>query len=254
VPNAVGLKRALEAGQSSIDHMDGWTESPEIEPAAFLAAKAFIVPTMKLWETFYGREPVGTLRQRGELKYMPQQTVEGWAKAVAGIREKAAESEASKTLDLRCRLLGQAAAAGVKIALGTDAPQLFSVPGFSVHREVELMSKCGMSARQILDAGTRVAAEYFGASGDFGVIAPGKRADMVLLEANPLENIAYLQRRAGVVVRGRWLPEAEIQKRLAEIAARHGNAARTAATFLPEGIRPGNAAAPPLPSPRPQGL
>jgi imidazolonepropionase-like amidohydrolase len=63
-------------------------------------------------------------------------------------------------------------------------------------------------------------AEYFGTTADTGTVAPGKRADLILLNANPLTNIAQTENRAGVVVRGRWIPESDIQHRLKEIAAK----------------------------------
>jgi imidazolonepropionase-like amidohydrolase len=112
-------------------------------------------------------------------------------------------------------------AANAPIALGTDSPQMFSVPGFSTHRELKLMvDELGYTPYEALESGTVKVAQYFGTTSDTGTIAPGKRADLILLNANPLTNIANMENRAGVMVNGRWLAENEIQKRLAEIAAR----------------------------------
>jgi imidazolonepropionase-like amidohydrolase len=65
--------------------------------------------------------------------------------------------------------------------------------------------------------------EHINGDARFGTIAVGNRADLVLLEANPLEDIGNLQRRSGVMVRGRWLPASEIERRLAEIRSRYAN-------------------------------
>ncbi len=65
---------------------------------------------------------------------------------------------------------------------------------------------------------TRNVGKYFSNEDDFGTLAVGQRADMLVLEANPLEDMANLRRRAGVVLRGRWIPEAEIQERLERMA------------------------------------
>ncbi len=83
------------------------------------------------------------------------------------------------------------------------------------------MRDAGMTPQQILASGTRAVGEYFRTSDRFGTVAPGQRADLLLVTADPLADVGNLARRAGVMVRGRWLPESDIQRRLAEIAARH---------------------------------
>ena len=112
--------------------------------------------------------------------------------------------------------------AGAKIAFGTDSPQLFSVPGFSIHREMQSMLAAGLTPFEILASGTRNVGRYYGAEAEFGTVATGRRADLVLLDANPLTDVRNFGRRAGVMVHGRWLPESEIQARLAQIAAQFG--------------------------------
>jgi imidazolonepropionase-like amidohydrolase len=102
---------------------------------------------------------------------------------------------------------------------------MFNVPGFSLQREIGVMADAGMTPHQIIESGTRNVSRYVERElrGDarFGTIAVGNRADLVLLEANPLTSVANLERRAGVMVRGRWLPAEEIQRRLEELAARN---------------------------------
>jgi imidazolonepropionase-like amidohydrolase len=111
--------------------------------------------------------------------------------------------------------------------MGTDSPQIFNVPGFALHREVRLMQDAGLTPYQVLQSGTRNVARYVSEvlkqDGRFGTVAVGSRADLVLLGANPLEDVGNLARREGVMVRGRWLSRAEIEKGLAELAARHAS-------------------------------
>jgi imidazolonepropionase-like amidohydrolase len=76
-----------------------------------------------------------------------------------------------------------------------------------------------MTPYQVLRSGTIDVGRHYGSRGEFGAIAIGHRADLILLTANPLQDVANVQRRDGVMLRGRWLPEAEIQKRLAQIAS-----------------------------------
>jgi imidazolonepropionase-like amidohydrolase len=71
----------------------------------------------------------------------------------------------------------------------------------------------------VIQSGTKNVGEYFKSKDNFGTIEVGKRADLILVESNPLKDVAGIARRTGVMVRGKWLPESEIRKRLDEIAA-----------------------------------
>ncbi|MGH6690251.1 MAG: amidohydrolase family protein, partial [Gammaproteobacteria bacterium] len=226
------LVHALEMGQETIEHLDGYVEYLDgvegpVDPARLaeavertLAAGAAVVPTMALWETLYGIHPVETLSAYPELRYMPSDMVEAWTD---NYRERLADPELdpveSRTvIENRIRILAALNEAGVKILMGTDSPQLFSVPGFALHRELQRMAAAGMSPYEILKSGTRSVGEYFANEDRFGTIAEGQRADLVLLGADPLNDIANVARIEGVMVRGRWHPKTVIEKRLAEIA------------------------------------
>ncbi len=97
-------------------------------------------------------------------------------------------------------------AAGVAMLAGTDAGNEGSEPGVSLHRELELLVEAGLTPMEALQSATRNAAEYLGKQQEWGTIAKGRAADLVLLEANPLEDIRNTRRIAAVVVRGRVLP------------------------------------------------
>jgi imidazolonepropionase-like amidohydrolase len=119
---------------------------------------------------------------------------------------------------LRDKLLKALFDGGARIALGSDAPQRFSVPGFSLIREMQAMVKAGLTPFQALQSGTLNAAIYFNAEDEFGTVRAGRRADLILLDENPFKDVANVSRRAGVMLRGRWMPETEIQKMLGEIS------------------------------------
>ncbi len=230
VPDAVGVYHALESGQASIEHLDNYVEtvggpdSPTDTAIAHLvaatcAARAWTVPTLALWETFLVEDSVA-LARRPELKYVPQAWRANWATQLVQLRQGAPPPpQRQQTVALRRRILKALQAAGCPIAVGTDSPQLYSVPGFSIAREMHSMAAAGLTPAQILDESTRQPARYFGAEQEFGTVAPGKRADLVLLDANPLADIANISRVAGVMVNGRWLPESDIRARLERIAA-----------------------------------
>ncbi|MCH7512897.1 MAG: amidohydrolase family protein, partial [Bacteroidetes bacterium] len=110
---------------------------------------------------------------------------------------------------------------GAGLLLGSDAPQIFNVPGFSIQHELQYMIKAGLTPYEALKMGTVNPAVFFNKEGEFGMIKTGASADFLLLEANPLEDIENVQARSGVMVRGIWLPEEEIQKKLGRIAAKY---------------------------------
>ena len=103
--------------------------------------------------------------------------------------------------------------------LGSDAPQLFNVPGFSIHHEIDGMERAGLSPLQILRMGTIDPAKYFGQEDTWGSVEEGKSADFILISGNPLEDLDALQALQGVMVQGSWYPKAVIDQKLETIAA-----------------------------------
>lgn len=243
VPADVGLDAALAAGVASIDHLDSYIEAmaghgggfagqesgffglnltdridtdriPELA-AATREAGVWNVPTQTLMEHLLSPEPPDAMADWPEMRYMPAATVERWVEVK---RSRAVgDEQAARYIDARRRLIRALHEAGAGLVLGSDAPQFWNVPGFSLHRELRMMVESGLTPYEALAMGTRNAARYFD-SEDWGILEPGRAADMILVEANPLEDIGNLTRRAGVMVRGRWLPESEIQERLDGIA------------------------------------
>ena len=248
VPADVGLVHAMETGMSTVDHLDGYVQaiaSDDVQAQvnagtislgglargvddARLAEivqltidhDVYVVPTMYLWENLYGAPDADRILRQPEMKYVSPGTREGWRRRAGTGREGA-----DVYLALRKRVLKALSDAGAKILMGTDSPQLFNVPGFALHRELEVMTDAGMSNYEILKSGTATVGEYvashLGLDGEFGTIAPGQRADLVLLGSSPLEDLANLFDRVGVMVRGRWVPRAEIDAGLEALAAKH---------------------------------
>lgn len=233
VPADVGLAHALAMGQETIDHVDGYVEHLGAEGAPLDETKlaevvrltkksgAWIVPTMALWETLLGITSIEKLLSYPELKYMPAQQVQAWEKAHRA-RQSAPQfdrKKAEQTAANRKRILKALYDGGVPVIFGTDAPQQFSVPGFSVRHEMASMLEAGMTPYQIILTATKNAGEYHKNKARFGTVTAGSRADLILVGGDPLKDLSNVGRRAGVMVRGRWLTEDEIQKRLASIAA-----------------------------------
>jgi imidazolonepropionase-like amidohydrolase len=249
VSQFVGVDGALRAKQSTIDHMDDYVEAlnPPGSPGwnaaggdrvqlmalnadearipglarATREAGVAIVPTQILWEVLRGARDPRLMLDRPENRYMPRTTIDGWTKTAEELRASANPEAAAREVELRNRLLKAMNDEGVLILMGTDAPQVFSVPGFSLYRELPVMVEAGMTPYEVLRSGTVNVAKFFGIDDEAGTIAVGSRADLLLLEADPLEDIGNVERNAGVMIDGRWLSAEMIRERLDAIAARH---------------------------------
>jgi hypothetical protein len=107
--------------------------------------------------------------------------------------------------------------AGVDFLAGTDSILDFCFPGFSLHDELALLVEAGLTPMEALQAATHNPAKFLGSLDSLGTVEPGKLADLVLLEANPLEDIHNTQKIAAVVRNGKFFPQAVLQKMLAEV-------------------------------------
>ncbi|MEX2466515.1 MAG: amidohydrolase family protein [Gemmatimonadota bacterium] len=253
VPVDVGLEHAIRTGMSTVDHLDGYVQAiasddvveqintgqpidlaglvqgadveriPEIV-ALTLEHDTYVVPTMYLWENLYGGSDPEPFLRLPEMRYVSEAQKEAWRRqGSAGPRGSPEALQAF--FDLRNRILYELADAGAGILMGTDSPQLYNVPGFALHREIAVMEEAGMTPHQILLSGTAAVGRYvrghLGLDEAFGTVAPGQRADLLLLESNPLDDLGNLTDRVGVMARGRWVPEAEIQAGLERLAMKH---------------------------------
>ena len=254
VPVDVGIRHALESKYASIDHVDGFLEglvpeSENVDPTkngffgfAFTPLadtskinelvelskqnEVWIVSTQSLFERWFAPISADELLAQPEMKYMPASTLKNWKeRKEESIAPETGFNEAQwqKFDSIRKQLIFALNSKGHGMLLGSDAPQLFNVPGFSIHHEIEGMLGAGMTPLEIIRSGTINPATFFDMSNTFGEIKEGLDADMVLLDANPLENLKALQQIYGVMVRGKWLSKNEIDTKLQEIAENAAN-------------------------------
>ena len=109
--------------------------------------------------------------------------------------------------------------AGVPLMAGTDAMGFpFIAPGSSLHHELELLTQSGLTPYEAMRAATVVPASFLGKDKEFGTITTGKRADLLLVDENPLKDVTRLRRPIGVMARGRWFTRDELQQMLAALA------------------------------------
>ena len=246
----VGLEHTLNTKQSTIDHLDGYLEASvsgqpqswadfvsKVDDAALKrwagrtrAAGVWNVPTEYLFENIYTPLSADTMLALPEMRYATANWKNGWRnQKQQQLQQQAAQgatpAAAARFAQARRLVLKALADSGAKLLMGTDSPQMFNVPGFALHREMGVMAAAGLTPYQIYASGSanvaRYAKEDLKAEANFGTVAVGNRADLVLLDANPLADVANLTRRSGVMVRGRWVPRAEIDAGLEEIANRN---------------------------------
>ncbi|HVF46014.1 MAG TPA: amidohydrolase family protein, partial [Pyrinomonadaceae bacterium] len=129
----------------------------------------------------------------------------------------------ARWVELREKLIKAIHDAGGKLMVGSDTPEFLWLYGFGVHHELKALKDSGISNYAVLAAGTRNAHEFFGTLEKVGTIQKGKRADLILLNANPLDNIEATKDRAGVMLKGKWYNQTELNGWLDEIAPRIRN-------------------------------
>jgi imidazolonepropionase-like amidohydrolase len=250
VPSQVGLAHALNRGQLTIDHLDGLLQAliPDLEnevgsDEGFFGVNlvhrvdarripelvdmikqsgAWMVPTETLFENFAAAASPAELLARPEIVYLPPDLMSGYERALAGAAT--ATDDMSRYLAVRKQLLRARHTAGVGLLLGSDSPQVFNVPGYSIHRELQSMVAAGLPPLAALRMGTTNPALFLGRAEDFGALVAGQSADLVILGSNPLESISNSLDIRGVMLRGRWVDAEERAARLADIAKRYATA------------------------------
>jgi hypothetical protein len=222
-PEGVSWSEAVLAGLTSIEHMGGSyvAELGQLSPAArrsvyegMIRAGAFVDPNVvceiiRAMPDTQARVLVDAVAA-GPMTYNPWSTpqlkdlfrrelaIRLLEKQVAPAPDWAATSRQEFTL------LKELSASGVPVLAGTDLGSLLIYPGFSLHDELQgLVEQVGLTPADALRAATLAPAQFFRAT-DWGRIAPGQRADVVLLDGNPLENIPMTRHIRGVVLDGKY--------------------------------------------------
>ena len=264
VPVSVSAAEASDAGQKSIEHMEGIflacsAKEPELrkiiedsikdakdtDQVRTSLVRALDDTYSKLLET-YSEEKAAALFARfarngtwqaptlvvarvgaflddsnftndPRLKYVRRGLREEW-KNQDDFRLKNRTAESAKLgkrmLQKRLEMILAMHRAGVKMLAATDALLMYVFPGFSLHDEFELFVQAGLNPMEALQTATRNPAIYLGLIDMLGTVENGKKADLVLLEANPLENISNTKRISAVIVNGRLIPKVSLEKML----------------------------------------
>ena len=154
---------------------------------------------------------------------MPASTIQNW---IDRKNQRTSGSDFDKNQwnrfnDIRRKLMYELHHNGAGLLLGSDAPQVFNVPGFSIHHELQYILDAGLTPLEALQIGTLNPAEFFGQEGQYGELIEGASADFILTNGNPLDDLGNLRHPEGVMVRGQWLSRNEIDQKLSDLAERN---------------------------------
>lgn len=258
VPEAVTAAEAAEAGMRSIEHLTGVTVatstraaeigaemrrigrtkvassqrkslelqaaqsySPELAQALcarFVRNQTWQVPTLTVLRSLSWIGDVHSGEDE-RLRYVAPALAQSWQHRLQTPRSAPELADQQELFRHDLQIVGDMNRAGVGLLAGTDSLNPFCFPGFSLHDELELFVQAGLSPMQALQAATRNPAEYWGNLDRAGTIAQGKRADLVLLDADPLADIRNTRRINAVVAAGVLLPRNRLNAMLSGVEA-----------------------------------
>lgn len=248
----VGVERAWKAGQQ-IEHLDGYmemllrTDAPMKHSVSDLlignpdnwksldfideskiveiarktvASNPFVNPTQHFMKNSFGLpRSEESIRAQPDFRFYPAKVQQQWLDYYKKARLFTVPVEKRvRWVELRDKMIKAIYDAGGKIMAGSDTPEFLFLYGYSQHRELKALADAGLPNYAVLAAGTRNAHEFLGTIDGVGTIEKGKRADMILLNANPLDNIDATRDQAGVMLKGKWYPQSELDRWLDEIA------------------------------------
>jgi hypothetical protein len=264
----VGLEKQLAMGQIMVAHTEEFlytvfshpdlsAPNPAIldpippNPAdiprviAFLKLdKAFVTADLNTYATIahlWGKPDVLQAFMRApEMRYLSPVRRMKWSKS--GYVERGGSVDAN--LEFLQRFTKNMADAGVLLITGTDTPSIPGLlPGYSLHDDMDTLEAAGLSRYQILAAATRTPGELvrrsIRGSDSFGTIAVGNRADLVLSAANPLDDLSTLRKPLGVMAKGKWYSQGDLQALLDQVDKEYNDVAaagRDAVTFVGQGL------------------
>jgi imidazolonepropionase-like amidohydrolase len=187
--------------------------------AKFLRNQTWQVPTLILLRNDAFPTPENDPSRDSRRKYIPLQVLANWEKGTKD-RDKGATAEEfalrSRLMQASLRIVGKMNAAGVAIMAGTDTTAPYVFPGSSLHEELALLVQAGLTPMQALQAATKRPAEFLGRLQTQGTMQQGKVADLLLLDANPLEDIHNTEKIRAIILRGKLLDRNSLDELLSK--------------------------------------
>ncbi len=207
------------ANWASFDYMDE-SKIPEIARKT-VASNPFVDPTHHFMKNSFGRlRTEEEIRAQPDFKFYPAKVQQQWLDFYKRNRfiTTVPLDKRARWVELREKLIKAIFDAGGKLMAGSDTPEFLWLYGFGIHHELKALKDSGIPNYAVLFAGTRNAHEFFGTLDKVGTVQKGKRADLILLNANPLDDISATKNRSGVMLKGKWYTQTELDRWLDDIA------------------------------------
>jgi hypothetical protein len=218
-PDAITIDKAVQLKQNTIEHLTGYFEwrGPKVE-LTHVADFANVTARSDTWNcpTIYNHFLNGSRAGAAQVlsdsvnELIPERLLKIWSERQSDHSERVIEivdKHGAENFEVFKSILVSLYKAKSKLLIGTDAGNLpFLIPGYSLHKEIEMMSATiGIPNYQLLRMSTFDAASAMRKANEFGTIEEGKRADMIILSHNPVHNLSALHRPEGIMVRGIWI-------------------------------------------------
>ena len=266
VPDTVTAAEASDAGQKSMEHLFGIAIACSSEEADLRSARAearqkqdwktyldladksldtyseekaralfsrfvkngtYQVPSFALLKRM-GYLYENDTTQDARLRYIPHSIKDQWENPNDAKKNLSAPLQAYFKKEYRklCDIVRTMQMSGVAIMAGTDTGDPYTYPGFTLHEELGLLVEAGLTPMQALQAATLNPAKYLGMLDSIGTVEEGKTADLVLLDANPLDNISNTQKIDAVIIGGKLISKTALDKILAQAEAAGGKSVK----------------------------
>lgn len=203
----------------SFDYIDE-SKIPEIARRT-VASNPFVDPTQHFMKNTFGRPRYAdVIRKQVDFRFYPPKVQQRWLDFYEKNRfiNTVPLEKRARWVQLREKLIKAIYDAGGKIMTGSDTPEFLWLYGFGVHNEMVALAEAGLSNYAVLEAATKNPSMFLGTIDTVGTIEKGKRADLMLLNANPLDYIFATVNYAGVMLKGKWHRKEELDRWLNQSA------------------------------------
>lgn len=231
VPHRISVAEAVDAGLTTLEHLKGYVDDRTLQ----IAGDDWVTPTREseVWNTptlytrrlFLTPEEARAWSRSAEARLVPAMERDRWLAEVTP-----PPAAAVRLVEKQREVMRQLIPVTNRFLAGTDAGGgfPFMVSGLALHEELRLLHQSGLSILETLRSATLYPARALRQEDEFGEVAVGRRADLLLLDDNPLLSLDALNQRAGVAVRGRWLDRAALEEQLNGIARAYATTPRIA--------------------------
>ncbi len=219
------LSRAVSFNQNSIEHIEPFVNSFAKDSVKTLAlfremekAKIFHCPDVYWYYVFGFQFSLDSLKKANGIEFIKNEMKQNWFEKweqklnnISGLEKL--QTNNSDRLTLYLKLLKRMEQIGVPLLVSAGDGE-FIIPGYGYHEEMKIFARAGVSPYNILRATSYNAASFFGQADKWGSIEKGKRADLILLNANPLDNIHNVDKIEGITIKGKWLSKKSMEQML----------------------------------------